>query len=729
VWFSHHLFFLLAVSLDNPYDKATKKAAADIFGDLDASNSYAYKPPTATPLPKRTSQHAPAASAANPPAAAVAPVAPVVPIAAEAEVIVAVPASATPADESAALPAARGAQSLLEQVMAEAMDAKLRAFRQLAAESGVDVSDQQQHEQEERARAVAAVAAAAGDPRRRFAFDIDDDDGDDAVDDGDGADVQRQPAPLSQPAPPQQRLSTHADDEYEREQAIAASIIMSQPEPILAPALAPAPAPVVPAAAAPPATNPFAPKLTPTNPFAGAAAQAPAPAAAPKAATTNPFATAAPPTTPAALHSTQYTAGAGLSAGASARAKVDGVEIVQVAKTHGFVVGAVEMPGLPWLVRIGEPEVRNPLNPATKYVVYPVMTKAFGWKCERRFSDFIWLREQLLRVYPGTLVPPLPDKKFFGRFSENFVEKRREALERFLNKCTVHRQLRGADALRFFLEKRDAKLFEQEKADYGAVLPRLDPAVFERNRAIDQNVMAMLAPIINYLNVMQEYLTGLATLTSSLEQRRREEAEELRRMGATFGALFACADSGGYCWRESCRECDVVGAQMQSLGLRSARVSQVVDDCGANIYNAVWRSVRDECDTVASLRELVHQRVMIEAEYKMAVETLKETRAARANVLAKGALPKGPKDKDSPAAKLAQQVLVEEAAAASLKFKLDYVTMVLLDELDAFHARKAATFGVLLNHYATQSAFAAEQLHQAWADVLRAAQHIATTKN
>ncbi len=635
--------------------------------------------------------------------------------------------SATPpADESTTLPAARGAQSLLEQVMAEAMDAKLRAFRQLAAESGVDVSDQQQHEEEERARA-AAVAAAAGDPRRRFAFDIDDDD---AVDDGDGVDVQRQPAPLSQPAPApqQQRLSTHADDEYEREQAIAASIIMSQPEPILAPA--PAPAPVVPAAAAPPLTNPFAPKLTPTNPFATATAQAP------KVATTNPFVTAAPPTTPAApaaasaaLHSTQYTAGAGLSAGASARAKVDGVEIVQVAKTHGFVVGAVEMPGLPWLVRIGEPEVRNPLNPATKYVVYPVMTKAFGWKCERRFSDFIWLREQLLRVYPGTLVPPLPDKKFFGRFSENFVEKRREALERFLNKCTVHRQLRGADALRFFLEKRDAKLFEQEKADYGAVLPRLDPAVFERNRAIDQNVMAMLAPIINYLNVMQEYLTGLATLTSSLEQRRREEAEELRRMGATFGALFACADSGGYCWRESCRECDVVGAQMQSLGLRSARVSQVVDDCGANIYNAVWRSVRDECDTVASLRELVHQRVMIEAEYKMAVETLKETRATRANVLAKGALPKGPKDKDSPAAKLAQQVLVEEATAASLKFKLDYVTMVLLDELDAFHARKAATFGVLLNHYATQSAFAAEQLHQAWADVLRAAQHIATTKN
>lgn len=425
----------------------------------------------------------------------------------------------------------------------------------------------------------------------------------------------------------------------------------------------------------------------------------------------------------------QYTAGAagssapqpGVAATAAANKRGDAVEIFQVAKQHGFVLTAVEMPGLPWLVRIGEPEVRNPLNPATKFVVYPVMTKVFGWKVERRFSDFIWLREHLLRVFPGVLVPPLPDKKFFGRFGDSFVEKRREALERFLNKCTMHRQLRSSDALRFFLEKRDNKLFEQEKADYASTLPRMDPAVFDRGRAIDQNVMAMLAPIINYLNVMQEYLLGLAQLTSSLERRRHEEAEELRRMGATFGALFACAESGGYCWKEKCDECELVGAQMQSLGLRSARVSQVVDDCGANIYNAVWRSVRDECDVVASLREQVHQRVMVEAEYKMSVENLKETRAQRANVLARGA----PKGKDSPAAKLAQQVLQEEALAAALKFKLDYCTMVLLDELDGFHQRKAATFGVLLNHYATQSAFAAEQLHQAWADVLRAAQTIA----
>ena len=59
---------------------------------------------------------------------------------------------------------------------------------------------------------------------------------------------------------------------------------------------------------------------------------------------------------------------------------------------------------------------------------------------------------------------------------------------------------------------------------------------------------------------------------------------------------------------------------MQALGDRSARVSQVVVDHGVNIYTAVWRSVRDECDVVLSLREQLEQRVALDAEYRCAVQ-------------------------------------------------------------------------------------------------------------
>ena len=37
---------------------------------------------------------------------------------------------------------------------------------------------------------------------------------------------------------------------------------------------------------------------------------------------------------------------------------------------------------------------------------------------------------------------------------------------------------------------------------------------------------------------MQDYLQGLERMTASLEQRRREEADELQRMGQTFGYVI-----------------------------------------------------------------------------------------------------------------------------------------------------------------------------------------------
>jgi hypothetical protein len=48
----------------------------------------------------------------------------------------------------------------------------------------------------------------------------------------------------------------------------------------------------------------------------------------------------------------------------------------------------------------------------------------------RRYRDFVWLRAQMMKAYPGIIVPPLPEKLVVGRFSEDFVEGRRRALER-----------------------------------------------------------------------------------------------------------------------------------------------------------------------------------------------------------------------------------------------------------------------------------------------------------
>ncbi|PHT24989.1 Sorting nexin 1 [Capsicum baccatum] len=72
----------------------------------------------------------------------------------------------------------------------------------------------------------------------------------------------------------------------------------------------------------------------------------------------------------------------------------------------------------------------------------------------RRYSDFVWLHDRLFEKYKGIFIPPLPEKstveKF--RFSAEFIEMRRQALDVFVNRIASHHELRQSDDLRIFLQ-------------------------------------------------------------------------------------------------------------------------------------------------------------------------------------------------------------------------------------------------------------------------------------
>ncbi len=53
---------------------------------------------------------------------------------------------------------------------------------------------------------------------------------------------------------------------------------------------------------------------------------------------------------------------------------------------------------------------------------------------------------------PGVVVPPPPEKQAMGRFETNFVEGRRAALEKMLNKTAAHAMLQHDADLKMFLE-------------------------------------------------------------------------------------------------------------------------------------------------------------------------------------------------------------------------------------------------------------------------------------
>ena len=80
------------------------------------------------------------------------------------------------------------------------------------------------------------------------------------------------------------------------------------------------------------------------------------------------------------------------------------------------------------------------------------MYKKSTFSVLRRYSDFLWLYETLSMNNPGVVVPPVPDKNPFGRFDEEFVQQRRLALEKCIQKIANHPVLQKDADLKLFLE-------------------------------------------------------------------------------------------------------------------------------------------------------------------------------------------------------------------------------------------------------------------------------------
>ena len=55
----------------------------------------------------------------------------------------------------------------------------------------------------------------------------------------------------------------------------------------------------------------------------------------------------------------------------------------------------------------------------------------------RRYSDFIWLRNTLIKFYPSQIIPPIPNKKASKRTPRQ-IQKRMRILSMFLNDLVNH---------------------------------------------------------------------------------------------------------------------------------------------------------------------------------------------------------------------------------------------------------------------------------------------------
>lgn len=107
-------------------------------------------------------------------------------------------------------------------------------------------------------------------------------------------------------------------------------------------------------------------------------------------------------------------------------------------------------------ISVSNPQVVG-TNIVTKYVCYTVETQPFDYAVQRRYNDFIWLRDRLVSSFPGMLVPALPPKKsttgVHRDIEGDFIRTRMNHLHIWLGHLSKIPFVTGDPALEAFLTK------------------------------------------------------------------------------------------------------------------------------------------------------------------------------------------------------------------------------------------------------------------------------------
>ena len=172
-------------------------------------------------------------------------------------------------------------------------------------------------------------------------------------------------------------------------------------------------------------------------------------------------------------------------------------------------------------VVIRNPVLKNDSYFKISYMMYEVFTEEFNLSVNRRYSDFLWLRECLKSMFPSEIIPLLPKKKMGNRrFEDDFIKKRTVGLQKFLDEILSKEYFKATECLIDFLSLQDRAEFEKKMNTVN--YKTLNAANIEGLNSLEGNVKTMNFENENIELNPKDYYTNISnymkTLTFNLDK-------------------------------------------------------------------------------------------------------------------------------------------------------------------------------------------------------------------
>ncbi|KIM34480.1 hypothetical protein M408DRAFT_60084 [Serendipita vermifera MAFF 305830] len=196
-----------------------------------------------------------------------------------------------------------------------------------------------------------------------------------------------------------------------------------------------------------------------------------------------------------------------------------------------------------YIITVGDPQKIG--DPISAHIIYTVHTKTTNQNYKksqfsvlRRYSDFVWLYDTLCANNPGVIVPPIPEKNSLGRFQDAFVEARRLALNKCLQKMANHPGLCNDRDLQLFLESDNFALdIKHRRGDENTGLLSMFSTTIASSKFYETDEWFDTKKV--YLDGLESQLKGLVRSMEAVAKQRAEFSVALAELADTMEALSA----------------------------------------------------------------------------------------------------------------------------------------------------------------------------------------------
>lgn len=330
----------------------------------------------------------------------------------------------------------------------------------------------------------------------------------------------------------------------------------------------------------------------------------------------------------------------------------------------------------------------------------------------RRFSDFLGLHDKLNEKYlqNGRIIPPAPDKSVFAMTKvkmskedetasqSDFVEKRRAALERYLNRTGAHPSLKVDPDFREFLEL-DAELpkANQTSTLSGKNVMKLINRVGDRVTSYTtkmEETDTWFEEKIQMIENLDIQLKKLLIATESLVDYRRGLSQHTSGLSKSLVILSGCEDNSK------------LAAALAQLADLEEKVESVHEEQAKADFFLLSELVKDYIGIVGAVKDVLSERVKAWHSWQsvQASLTKKRENKVRAEL----------GQKQDRVNQLRQEIAETERQLEMAQENFEKISRIIKKEFDVFELKKCEDFKKTIVKYMEGMLTAQESLVGHW---------------